>query len=238
MSQVSTYGLRYVLCPGSHPETNFLKEYEEIYDCWASVWRATFEEVDKTHRLFADVFTHQDHLGAIFQGEHCIAMAGFRWHWADRCGFAEDEYFSQWSEEARVKLCSRGARLLVCGGFAVRPQMRRDQMPLSLKDLLMGMVVQTYQQSRADAMAGAVRVDRGMTGAGIRWGAQVLASSVDWSFSKGNTDLIGFFRDHLATIETPALMPVVKRLWDESLHIRRDETLLEFARPSVHLSVA
>ena len=88
--------LRFVICPGSHPDQDYLAEYTKIFDCWKSVWGQAYAEMKFENRLYSDAFTRQDYVGAIFLEERCLAVCLFRWAQFDQPDFATDSYFSLW----------------------------------------------------------------------------------------------------------------------------------------------
>lgn len=210
---MNAIGLRYVLCPGSMPAPAFAEEYKKVYVCWRETWSRAFSELQVDKPFYSDSFTRQDYVGAIFHGSKCVALAFFRLMDATRDELAVDSYFSNWSDEHRRVLCSRGPRIIVCSNFTVHPDARGKQIGVHTKDLLMGMITETFLNSEADAMTGAVRVDRGVNGAGERWGAYVIDRKVPCDYGERNTDLIGFFKGHILAQPRHEMDALVKSLW-------------------------
>ncbi len=227
---VNTNDFSYVLCPGSMPEQSDLKVYNEIFTCWKDVWSTTFTELNVTKQLFSDAFTRQDYIGALYYKNTCFALAFYRWADATRSDFSNDSYFSNWSPEHQKALCSRGNNIIVCSQFTVHPFGRGSNLGVSGKDLLMGIIVETYMNSNADAMTGAVRVDRGVNGAGERWGAYVIDRKVPCDFGEKNTDLIALFKDHINQHAKHPLDNVVKEIWNNRLVLQRKSIGTEFVK--------
>ena len=147
---------------------------------------------------------------------------------ARREELSQDSYFSNWSPEHQLKLCSRGPRIIVCSNFTVHKFGRGSTLGVSGKDLLMGMIVQTFMHSNADAMTGAVRVDRGVNSAGTRWGAFVIDEKVPCAYGEKNTDLIGFYKDHIRLQPKHPFQPMVENIWKRRIVIPRQKIGQEY----------
>lgn len=228
----------YVLCPGSMPDADFSKTYTDIYKCWRATWTDAFNQLNIETPLYSDAFTRQDYVGALFHKQTCFALAFYRWMDARREEFPKDSYFSNWSSEHQRVLCSRGPKIIVCSNFTVHHVGRKDSLGVSGKDLLMGMIVQTFMNSHADAMTGAVRVDRGVNSAGTRWGAYVIDEKVPCDYGEKNTDLIGFFKDHINLQPQHPLQPLVEDIWNRRVVLTRQRIGEEFSIPKQNKKIA
>lgn len=229
---------RYVLCPGSMPEEKYQKLYNQIYQCWREVWTDTFRELKVEKTLYSDAFTRQDFVGALFYKDQCFALAFFRWATAERQEFAQDSYFSNWGPKHLEKLCSRGPNIIICSQFTVHQRGRGKTLGISGKELLAGMAAQTFLNSEADGMTGAVRVDRGVNGAGLRWGAYSIESRVPCEFGENNTELIGFFKDFISEQPKHELSGIAETLWQDRLVIPRLNFEEQFMQKPARLKVA
>lgn len=210
-------GLRFVLCPASSAGVAERVAQEQIRDCWSEVWGATYREFGRDQGPAPMVLEAQDLLGGLFVGARCVAMLSFRSVHGHRQELASDEYFAKWPRESRDLIQRDGPALLIANHFAIRADSRGERFPVSLKKLLTGLAMQTFLHSRADAMAGAVRVDRRMTPTMIGWGGRVLMERISWELDDRNTDLIGFFR---AEVEAAAHLhehaALVSALWSQA----------------------
>lgn len=218
---VKPVGLKYILCPGSMPEPEYDEIYRKIYACWRETWEQAFRELKYEGAFPSDSFTRQDYVGAVFHGDRCIALGFLRMMDARRPEFELDTYFSNWESEHRLALRSRGDKIMVCCQFTVHPSARGRSIGVSTKDLLTGILVESFLRSDADAMTGAVRVDRGVSSSTERWAGHVIARGVPCDFGEKNTDLIGFFKDHIASQPAHDLKPLVRDLWESRLVIPR-----------------
>lgn len=218
--------LRYVMCPGSLPNKNFYEEYNKVYECWREILVGAYTEIGEQRPVNSELFTRQDYIGAVFNGDECVALCFYRWADANHPSFAQDSYFYNWSPEHIKMLCSRGPRIIVCSNFMVHPKARGTKLGISGKDLLMGMVIETFIHSKADGMTGAVRVNRHVNEASVRWGGYEIAKNVPSGMGNENAeedfvDLIGFFKDHIASSPQHSLKPIVNKLWNERMTIPR-----------------
>lgn len=229
--KVQAEDLSYVLCPGSMPNTHFTKTYNAIYKCWDYVWSEAFKELNVKKAFYSDAFSRQDYVGAIFHKDICLGMAFFRWADASRPEFNKDSYFAIWGADDLECLRSRGNNIIVCSNFTVHPAARGSNLGISGKDLLLGMIVETFINSNADAMTGAVRVDRGVSKACDRWGSLLIKEQVPCEYGEKNTDLLGFFKDHIAQQPANILKPLVENIWARRLVIPRMSVGSEFTSP-------
>ncbi|MGE0632589.1 MAG: hypothetical protein AB7O96_09290 [Pseudobdellovibrionaceae bacterium] len=211
----------FVLCPGNLPDPKYNAYYEEVYKCWNLVWSVAFAELQVTKKTYSDAFTRQDFIGATFYKGQCIGMCFYKWADGNRIDFAADSYFQIWNDEHRKALCSRGNKILVCSNLTLHPLARGQKLGFSGKDLMIGMMVQTFLHSNADAMTGAMRVDRGANGATARWGATTIAHRVPCDYGADNTELVGFFRDDLAKFPPHDLYSFSQSLWKNRMVIPR-----------------
>lgn len=214
-------GFRYVLCPGSRPDPAFRKDFDEIYACWREVWNLTLKELNYPKAFYSDGITKQDFIGALFENETCIGLCFFRWLDARQPEFASDSYFSNWNSAHRETLFSRGSRIVTCTQLAVRPAVRGRAFGFSTKELMMGLMTETFLNSTADSMAGAMRVDRGVSASAQRWGAELIAARVPCEYCDDNTDLVGFFRDRIARHPRHELKDLIHRLWEEKTLVKQ-----------------
>lgn len=223
---------QYVLCPGSMPDSTYTSLYSSIYKCWREVWEPEYQEAGGKP-FFSDAFSRQDYIGALFHNGVCFAMSFFRWTQSDFPLMGQDSYFANWSSETREVLSSRGSRIIVCSYFTVHPYGRGKNLGISGKDLMMGILTETYMHSDADAMTGAVRVQRGVNGAGERWGAYTIEKDVPAGFADNTVDLIGFFKDHINSSAPHELQGIVEEIWSRRIVIPRQDLSSQFiVKPS------
>jgi hypothetical protein len=204
--------LRYVLIPGENPSGEISDVYRAAYRCWSKVWSDTFLELEGDSRIFSDDFTRQTEIGAIMAGDRCIAM-GFL-HAVDfRLPTARhDSYFKVWSDEAIASLIKDGPEILVASHLTVDAGSRGDLgNGLYLKDLIVGLVVKSLLASRADAMTGTMRCNRGAQRSAYQYGATAIQKGV---IHHGvEVDIVAFYRRHLATPGTLTTDLRVEVLW-------------------------
>lgn len=211
----------FVLCPGNRPDPRYLEVYKNIYSCWHYVWSEAFKEMGVEKKLHSDAFTRQDLIGAAFYKNECIGMAFFRWTDASRPDFALDSYFDIWNDDHRSALCSRGNNVIVCSNLTLHPNGRGKKLGLSGKDLIVGLSLQVFLNSKADAMTGAMRVDRGANSATARWGRTTIAHRVPCEYGEDNTELVGFYHDVLAQTPRHELQSFTETLWSKRVVIER-----------------
>jgi len=186
----------------------------EAYRCWGEVWQETFAELENRRDLPSDDFTRQHEVGALFHGYECIALTFYRWIDLSSPISRADSYFSVWPESVRDQASAYGSRVCVGSNFTISAPWRRAA-GCSLKDVLMGLVIERFLQSDASALVGTMRADRGMSRLADRLGFRKLQQGV---IHHGvDVDLVAFFRDRCT-----------RPVNDEA-----DEAIIQALRPSV-----
>lgn len=216
LDQTKPGQFRFTLCPTLGKAIPGDCTKEKIIQCWLDVWSAASRELGTPPPEMAKLLD-LDLLGGLFVDDECVAMLGFRFFAANEQERETDPYFSRWSEEAFRAILRDGSRILIACQFSVRPEARRDLCRLRLKDLLSGLAIQTFLASHVDAMAGAVRVDRGMSTTIQGWGGVAVERGLSGEFGERNTDHFAFFSEEVTrAIQAHPLHEDVRALWEES----------------------
>jgi|GEM_PF-2315923 len=219
---------RYVMCPGSQPDPRYADLHQEIFHCWETVWKQAFQELHVDKPLYSDSFTRQDFIGALLYKDHCVGMTFFRWANANGSEFAKDSYFSNWEQEHIDVLRSRGPEIIVFSNLSILPEARGMRLGVPTKEVILGVAVENFMSSRADAMTGTPRRDRNVNEGCRRWGATNIALDVPSGY--GDTvDIVAFFKDQVSEAPPHILKSFVKDLWDHRLEISRVEVHEHFA---------
>lgn len=206
--------LRYVVCPGSHPEKKFQNLYESIYGCWDTVWSDAYKEMKFSNPLYSDAFTRQDYIGAIMHEEICLGLCFFRWTNTASADFSKDSYFSYWSAEDLSQLAPQGSQIIVSSNFTVHPIARKGNLDFSMKDLLTGISVEFFVNANAVAMAANLRVDKKVNEACARWGGKLIRPNVH--VSNGICGDLMVFQKELVMKRSPlSLEGDVRDLWEK-----------------------
>jgi len=210
-------GLRFVLCPSRRGGGGERMIHDQIRDCWREVWSDLYRELGRAQGPSDAILDSQDLLGGIFVGTRCVAMLSFRSLQGSLDELGDDVYFARWPARCRAEVLRDGSALLIASHFAVRADARGERFPVSLKKLLTGLAMQTFLHSRADVLAGAVRVDRRMTPVMTAWGGRVLAERVPWELADDNTDLVVFHRPEVEAAQgSHELASLTAALWEDA----------------------
>lgn len=116
---------RLVVINGHEVEPSLLPDYQRVYDHWNSVWSATFQEVESQKKFFADNFTRQDEIVALFDGDICIAAMCHRLMDIRMQPFQKDSYFEPWPAADYAELGAYGDKVVIANQFSVDPNYRR-----------------------------------------------------------------------------------------------------------------
>jgi len=157
--------------------------------------RETFQQLERRNDLPSDDFTRQKEVGALLHGYEWIALTFYRWVDLSRAIHRDDSCFSVWPEDTRDAACAAGSRICVSSSFTISAPWRRAE-GCSLKDVLGALLVERFLLSDADALAGTMRADRGMSRLTDRLGARRLRGGVVHHGVEVN--LVPFFRGSCA----------------------------------------
>lgn len=217
--------LRLVLCPTREPDKNHIDTYNKIYNCWHEVWSQTYTELncnESGSEMKSDAFTRQDFAAALFHHDECVALILFRHVDISLLANQRDSYFKQWSEIHLKAVTRFGNNLLICGNLGVSPKFRKNTLGISLKELLIGIVMEITLESSSDVLIATPRTDKNVNGPGYDWGATPIALDVDWGHGV-RTDLVAVRKKTvLAKRREQALSSLMSDLW-------RDKDVIEEA---------
>jgi hypothetical protein len=173
----------------------------------------------------SDSFTRQDFAAALFHENECVALILFRHTDMSLLANQRDSYFIQWSEIHLKAVARSGDHLLICGNLGVSPKFRKNTLGISLKELLIGIVMEITLESSSDVLIATPRTDKNVNGPGYDWGATPIALDVDWGHGV-RIDLVAVHKKNvLAKRRNQALSPLMSDLWTNKKVI--DEAPLE-----------
>jgi hypothetical protein len=187
----------------------------EAYECWHRVWSETFRELDGTDNLFSDDFTRQDEIGALYQGNECIGVTGYRWINLEFPYFKDDSYFRAWPREILESIAATTPRVCVGSNLAVAPEWRGARHGFRVGDLLLALHVRRFHETNpelAQIMLGTMRNNRGMNALSYRLGATPI---VEGAIHHGvEVDLVIFRRQATDWARLSGGIPI--QIWRES----------------------
>lgn len=207
--------LEFVVVPGHMPRPEIRDVYQNVFNCWWSVWTEAFKELGKPEGyLKSDAFTRQDYVGGVLVDGKCVAVCFYRWADPTLPTMERDSYFANWGETHIRKLRSHGDNILVCSNFTIASAARGSTVGFSMKDVLTALSAKMCVWTACDAMTAALRRDRNVHGACERWGAEIIAHEVP----SGHGDMVAlmsFYRDVVANHPRQELSDLVDKLWTE-----------------------
>ena len=206
---------RYVILDPSlrHPPDHY---FENAYRLWRDVWSATFREVEGRTSIDSDNFSRQDELGALFSGERCLMLSGFREVNLSLSPSRDDSYFRPWSNESLATLCKDGDLVLVGNQITVDPAVRGKDFPVSMKDLIVALSILRLMDSDCSVMAGTMRSLKGMNTLALRHRATKIPQEL--KLHSETSEIFAFYRSSYE-LGLPHLEDLSKKLWRERLDL-------------------
>jgi hypothetical protein len=177
-------------------------------------------DLDGAELRFADDFSRQDEIGALFFGNECVGLSGYRWLDLSLAYHRADSYFAAWPAAVLDQVAATTPHVCVGSNLVVAPEWRGPIVPLRVSEMLLALAVQRYADSDAQIMVGTMRNDRRMNDISYRLGALPLCSNV--LFHHVPVDLVVFSRDTIEDIGLPPIhweRPSPKR--EESVRAQR-----------------
>ncbi len=213
MKELNLNKFELVLLPGKSPPPPYLEYYTKAYDCWREVWKECLIQETTKKSFYSDDFTRQDEIMSLFYDGQCTGLVFLRWVHMNETPLREDSFFKLWPEEAIAKLCVRGPHVVVNSNFSVHQNFRRNAMGISWKNLIACLSHKRFLHSGQDAMAGQLRVSKGMPKAGAATGVTLLMPGQPTVFVGDSVDLIAIYQGSPIN-KMPILWDIVEETWD------------------------
>jgi hypothetical protein len=188
------------------------KRLLSAYECWQSVWSAMLRDLDGAELRFADDFTRQHEVGALFVGEECIGLSGYRWVDLSLPFHRADSYFAAWPAKLLEHIAAATPRVCIGSNLAVAPAWRGPIAPMRTSEMLLALAAQRFSQSDAQVMVGTMRNDRRMNDLSYQLGAIPLRANVQHHHVP--VDLVVFTRNTIAEVG----LPPIRWVWPTSAH--------------------
>ena len=192
----------YVLRPrGTRPKER--GRLSLAYECWKDAWGAMLRRLDNTELSFADDFSRQDEIGALFDGDECIGLSGYRWLDLSLAFNRADSYFAPWPLDALDAIARSSPRVCVGSNLVVSSVGHGRMGAVKVSEALLALAVRRFQESNAQVLLGTMRNDRSMNAHAYRLKARALAHDV---YSHNVlVDLVVFDRDAVSDIGLPPI---------------------------------
>jgi hypothetical protein len=166
----------------------------ETYRCWKDVWSATLKELDGAERVYSDDFARQQEFVALFHGDRCIGMVGFRFVDLATEIATDDSYFKCWPAHAMARVRASSRPVCLMSNLTVHPDYRGGTGDVSVKELLTILSLHRFSRGPAGCSTGLVttRNNRGVNDLMARYGATTLVH--DAVLHGVKVDLVAFSR--------------------------------------------
>jgi hypothetical protein len=209
---------RYVILDPSPRQPPSL-HHELAYRFWKNIWSATFREVEGRSFVESDNFSRQDEIGALFAGERCLMLSGFREVSLSSQCIRDDSYFAPWSDESLAELTKDGDQILIGNQITVDPEARGKNFPVSMKDLIVALSILRLLDSECAAMAGTMRNLKGMNTLALRHRATKIPQELE--LHGETSEIFAFYRSSYEQ-GLPQLENLSNKLWTERLDLTKN----------------
>jgi hypothetical protein len=196
--------LSYCVLRPHEPTCRERARLERAYACWQKVWSAMLSDLDGTELKFSDDFTRQDEIGALFLGDDCVGLSGYRWLDLSLSLARKDSYFAPWPPELLDEIAAQTPRVCIGSNLVVSAPFRDLLAPLKLGEVLLALAVRRFKESAAQIMLGTMRNNRAMNSHAYRFGARPLQTNV--MSHNVPVDLVAFERDAACSINLPPII--------------------------------
>ncbi|HEX8954324.1 MAG TPA: hypothetical protein VF945_20865 [Polyangia bacterium] len=171
--------------------------------CWQDTWSAMLRDLDGAELRFSDDFSRQDEIGALFCGDECVGLSGYRFVDLSLPWLQRDSYFAPWPAPLVEQIAAATPRVCVGSNLVVAPSWRGALTPMRVSEMLLALAVQRFTESDAQIMLGTMRNDRRMNHISYRMGAMPLRTNV--MHHHVAVDLVMFTRNTVDDIGLPPI---------------------------------
>ncbi len=173
------------------------------YACWQDAWGAMLRDLDGAELRFADDFSRQDEIGALFRDDELVGMSAYRFVDLSSPWQRRDSYFAAWPEALLEQIAASSPRVCIGSNLVVAPLWRGAIAPMRVSEMLLALATQHFAESDAQIMLGTMRNDRRMNDLSYNMGAVALKTNV--IHHNVAVDLVMFTRN---TVEDIGLPPI------------------------------
>lgn len=160
------------------PAPSELELYNNTYGFWKNSWNQTFQELKSGEVVNGDDFCVLDEVAIIHKRKSPVAIMGLRWYDLNLYSHIDAEYIRAFSEAAVAKLKEHHLyNILSIGHLVVDPDFRKENCPISMKDLMTSLSLRRFTQSKADAVVALTRNNKGINKLFSRFGAEALVTA-------------------------------------------------------------
>src|SRR4051812_6152363 len=156
------------------PRANDASERDRLakaHACWQETWGAMLRDLDGEELRFADDFSRQDEIGALFRGDECAGVSAYRYVDLSLAWHRHDSYFAAWPAALLEQIAAVSPRVCIGSNLVVAPAWRGAIRPMRVSEMLLALAVRRWQESDAQVMVGTMRNDRRMNDISYRMGA-------------------------------------------------------------------
>lgn len=204
--------LYFVEVPGKNPSRAFQGYYTRIYEFWHAHWLRTFGEVNGITRLHSDEFCRQSEVSALFLERDPVAVFLYDWFDLRNAAHLEHSYFSRFPDIVLETLRQMEiAEVMIINYLAVAENWRRTQNHVSLADVMMGLAVKRFVNSRFRYIVAYARNSRRTNDLMYNFGAVPVHQNL--VAHREPSDFVLFDRHRLNFRVEPAVTDLIERLW-------------------------
>lgn len=225
--ELDTKKLSFMVFPTRFPEPVYLKEYQQAYQCWRSVWnQALKEEMNVMDDLYSDNFSRQSLVAVLFYDNQPASLVTLNYCDLNDPVSLDDSYFKVWPELAMRKVKKEGSKILISGNLTVNFNFRRKAYGVCWKKLIFSFLVRYLKSSPFDAVLGTPRLERSVEKACYQTGAHSIHKDLPYTIEGQRIDLISWHRNLNVAIIDPEIWSLVNYVWNNSTKIFRTDSAI------------
>lgn len=217
ISEFNKRKLRFAVYPIRFAPKDKKQELQKLYHCWRSVWSdALSKEMNVKDILFADNYSRQSHVAALFHGEEPVGLTTLNWMDLSDDLYLDDSFFKVWPKDAIECLKQEAKTIMTCCNVTLNFKFRQNALGISCKDLLLSLLVQYLKASSVDAIVAAVRLEKSMEKAAYRTGASPIYRDLPYTIPGQRVDLVCWLRNLELKKLDPEILSLSNDIWNHS----------------------
>lgn len=212
ISEFNKRKLRFAVYPIRFAPLDKAAEMHKLYHCWRKVWsEALTSEMNVKEFLYADNYSRQSHVAALFHGEDPVGLTTLNWMDLTDDLYLDDSFFKVWPKDAIEGLKQEAKTIMTCCNVTLNFKYRQNALGVSGKDLLLALLVQYLKASSIDAIVAAVRLEKSMEKAAYRTGAFPIYKDLPYTIPGQRVDLVCWHKN----LDLKKLDPDIKKLSED-----------------------
>ena len=202
-----------------------IKGFEYAYNATYILWKNGVKEGmcslglhEQASQLTSDEFLRHEEVFALFYQNQPVGLLLFDWmNLIKNFAILDHSYFNDYPKSLVQNLVRQGCEnFMVISKLVVAKKWRKHCIGPGVSEILTGMMIRRFKQSKADVLLFLTRNDRGTNKLGIEYGAEVLLSN--HQCYGANSDILAIYPDSVKNSSDAVIDATTEYLWQNRIN--------------------